>query len=163
VRNEKHAFASCLSLCLAVAATTGATAPLLAATKAKTSAVAQPTYKVIYAGGSITTVKTGQKLPLTITADTITLGDLTIPVKTVTALDLTQDKHHRIGTGIALSVVTLGAGIPVMLSKSTKDFISVTYQGGGVDFQADKREYRGILAQLQGVTGLTATAPAPPK
>lgn len=121
------------------------------------------TYTVTYAGGSITDVKAGKKLALGISADTITLGELSIPVKSISAIDLTQDKHHRIGTGIALSVVTLGAGIPVMFSKSTKDFIALTYKGGGVDFQADKKEYRGILAQLQGVTGLTATQPEPAK
>lgn len=120
-------------------------------------------YTVIYSGGSITDVKAGKKLPLTITADAITLGTLSIPSKSVTAIDLTQDKHHRIGTGIALSVVSLGAGIPVMFSKSTKDFIALTYKGGGVGFQADKKEYRGILAQLQGVTGITATEPVTAK
>ena len=132
-------------------------------------AVAQPftfgevptasTYSVTYAGGSIGTVKPGKKLPLSISADSISLGELTIPAKSVSAIELTQDKHHRIGTGIAVSMVTLGAGIPIMLSKSTKDFIELTYQGGGVGFQADKREYRGILAQLQGVTGVLASTP----
>ena len=147
---------SCITFCLA--------AMLCASQLTAFGSDAKPTtYKVTYAGGSLPNVKPGTKLTLAIDANTISLGELAIPAKSVSAIDLTQDKHHRIGTGIALSVVSLGAGVPVMFSKSTKDFVALTYSGGGVDFQADKREYRGILAQLQGVTGVTATMPVEKK
>lgn len=147
---------SCTTLCLAAMLCTSQFTALASDMK-------PATYKVTYAGGSLPDVKAGTKLKLAIDANTISLGELAIPVKSVTAIELTQEKHHRIGTGIAISVVSLGAGVPVMFSKSTKDFVALTYGGGGVGFQADKKEYRGILAQLQGVTGLTATVPVEKK
>ena len=46
------------------------------------------------------------------------------------------------------------------LSKSKKHFIGLTWDDngkkGGFAFQADKKDYRGILAGLEGVTGKKA-------
>jgi hypothetical protein len=47
------------------------------------------------------------------------------------------------------------------LSKSKKHFIGLTWDDGngnkgGAAFQADKNEYRGVLAGLEGVTGKRA-------
>lgn len=121
----------------------------------------QQVYRVKYAGGSLPDVQTGKLLQLRISPSAIELGTAILPSASITTISLSQDKHHRIGTGIAISVVSLGAGIPVMFSKSTKDFIQITWNDsgrtGGVAFQADKNEYRGILAALEGVTGRTAT------
>jgi hypothetical protein len=119
--------------------------------------LAQTGYRVKYAGGNLPGFTVGKAIQLRIDSGAIHLGDATIPSASVTSITLSQDKHHRIGTGIALSVVTLGAGVPVMFSKSTKDFIQITWDNsgkkGGAAFQADKREYRGIIAALEGVTG----------
>jgi hypothetical protein len=158
-----------------VAESSQAPAPPPPATPAKTVAPPrtfadrQPTvgpgqaYSVKYAGGNVTDAQVGKSLQLRIGASIIQLGALLIPSDSVTAIALSQDKHHRIGTGIAVSMVTLGAGIPIMFSKSTKDFIQITWNDagakGGAAFQADKNEYRGILAALEGVTGKTATMP----
>jgi hypothetical protein len=121
----------------------------------------QQAYRVKYAGGSLPDVQTGKLLQLRISPSAIELDTAILPSASITTISLSQDKHHRIGTGIAISVVSLGAGIPVMFSKSTKDFIQITWNDsgrtGGVAFQADKNEYRGILAALEGVTGKTAT------
>lgn len=85
-----------------------------------------------------------------------------IPATAIKTLTLEQQKHHRIGSGIALSVVTLGAGLPVMLSKSTKDYIAITWDTGtargSAEFQADKRDYRALLTMISGASGVPITA-----
>jgi hypothetical protein len=57
-------------------------------------------------------------------------------------------------------VVSLGIGALMALTKSKKHYIGLTWDNagskGGVAFQADKSEYRGILAGLEGVTGKKA-------
>ena len=46
------------------------------------------------------------------------------------------------------------------LSKSKKHFIGLTWDDsgkkGGLAFQADKNDYRGLLAGLEGITGKKA-------
>ncbi len=46
------------------------------------------------------------------------------------------------------------------LTKSKKHFIGLTWDNGGskggVAFQADKNDYRGVLAGLEGITGRKA-------
>lgn len=152
---------------VASASTTPAlpTATVASASTASAQTIVQQSYRVKYAGGTVPGATVGRKLSLIIGSADIVLGPTIIPSHSVTSIVLSQDKHHRIGTGIAISMVTLGAGIPVMFSKSTKDFIQITWnsngQTGGAAFQADKNEYRGILAALEGVTGKTATMGAP--
>lgn len=86
----------------------------------------------------------------------------TIPSASIKSISLSQDKHHRIGTGIAVSVISLGAGIPIMFTKSTKDYIEITWdnngQKGAAEFQADKRDYRALLTALSGASGVPVTA-----
>jgi hypothetical protein len=91
-----------------------------------------------------------------------TAKNFTIPSNSIKTITLSQDKHHRVGTGIALSVVSLGAGIPVMFTKSTKDYIELTWDDNGkkgaAEFQADKKDYRGLLTALSGASGVPVTA-----
>lgn len=86
----------------------------------------------------------------------------TIPSNSIKSISLSQDKHHRVGTGIAISVVSLGAGIPVMFTKSTKDYIAITWDDAGkkgaAEFQADKNDYRALLTALSGASGVPVTA-----
>lgn len=88
--------------------------------------------------------------------------DFSIPSSAIKTITLSQQKHHRIGTGIAVSVVSLGAGIPVMFTKSTKDYIGLTWdnngQRGAAEFQADKSDYRALLTALSGASGVPVTA-----
>ena len=48
----------------------------------------------------------------------------------------------------------------MVLTKSKKHFIGLTWDDagrkGGVAFQADKNDYRGLLAGLEGITGKKA-------
>jgi hypothetical protein len=122
-------------------------------------------YHVIYDGGSVPDVKTGTGMKLFINPSTIhIMKDKTeialIPAGSVTEISYGQDVHRRVGTAIGLAVVSLGIGALMALSKSKKHFIGLTWDDngkkGGVAFQADKNEYRGILAGLEGITGKKA-------
>lgn len=85
-----------------------------------------------------------------------------VPSSSIKSITLSQAKQHRIGTGIAVSVISLGAGIPVMFTKSTKDYIELTWDDGGkkgaAEFQADKKDYRALLTALSGASGVPVTA-----
>jgi hypothetical protein len=56
--------------------------------------------------------------------------------------------------------VSLGVGALMLLSKSKKHFVGITWDDGdkkgGFVMQCDKNDYRGILLGLEGVTGKKA-------
>jgi hypothetical protein len=83
-----------------------------------------------------------------------------IPASSVTEISYGQDVHRRVGTAIGLAVFSLGIGALMLLSKSKKHYVGLTWadgdKKGGLVVQADKNEYRGILAGLEGVTGKKA-------
>jgi hypothetical protein len=85
---------------------------------------------------------------------------VTIPATAVTEVSYGQDVHRRVGTAIGLAVVSLGIGALMALSKSKKHFVGLTWDDarkkGGLAFQADKSDYRGLLAGLEGITGKKA-------
>jgi len=65
-----------------------------------------------------------------------------------------------VGTAVAVGVFTLGIGALTALSKSKKHYVGLTWadgeQKGGLAVQCDKKDYRGILAGLEGVSGKKA-------
>jgi len=122
-------------------------------------------HKVDYDGGSLPNVKAGTGLKLFIDAERIRLMKdkkevLALPSASVTELSYGQDVHRRIGAAIGIGVFTLGIGALMALTKSKKHYIGVTWDDagkkGGIAFQADKSDYRGVLAGLEGVTGKKA-------
>ncbi len=58
---------------------------------------------------------------------------------------------------MGIGLLTLGLGALMALAKSKKHFIGLAWDDGGkkggVAFQADKNEYRGVLAGLEGISG----------
>src|SRR5579863_7102306 len=135
------------------------------------AADSQTAYGVTYSGGSLPSVKAGQSLRLLIDADAIRLfagnayrqgGDpeLNLKASWITDISYGQEVHRRVGTAVATAVVSLGIGILVALSKSKKHYIGLVWadgdRKGGLVFQADKNEFRGILAALEGLTGKRA-------
>jgi len=68
--------------------------------------------------------------------------------------------HRRVGAAVGVALVTLGVGALLALSKSKKHFIGLTWadgdKKGGIAFQADKSDYRGLLAGIEGITGKKA-------
>jgi hypothetical protein len=124
-------------------------------------------YAVIYDGGSIPGLKSGEKLKMYIESGGIRLTDekgktqvMSIVPSTVTEVSYGQDVHRRVGTAIAVGVFTLGLGALTALSKSKKHFVGLTWATGdvkgGFAMQCDKNDYRGVLAGLEGVTGKKA-------
>jgi hypothetical protein len=85
---------------------------------------------------------------------------IAIPTSAITEISYGQDVHRRVGAAIGVAVFSLGLGALLALSKSKKHFVGITWDDngkkGGLAFQADKNEYRGLLAGLEGVTGKKA-------
>jgi hypothetical protein len=122
-------------------------------------------YKIIYDGGSLADAKAGNDMKLFIEGDKIRIvkdkADVVIiPAASVTEISYGQDVHRRIGTAIGLAVISLGIGALMALSKSKKHYIGLTWDDngkkGGIAFQADKNDYRGMLAGIEGITGKKA-------
>lgn len=125
----------------------------------------QDGYGIKYDGGSLPDLKTGTGVKLHFDTASITIVKnkkeiSTIPDAAVTEISYGQDVHRRVGAAIGLAFVSLGVGALMALSKSKKHFIGLTWDDngkkGGFAFQADKKDYRGILAGLEGVTGKKA-------
>ena len=119
-------------------------------------------YKVDYDGGSLANIKSGTGMKLFIEVNQIRLMKdkidvVTIPAASVTEISYGQDVHRRVGAAIGIGVVTLGIGALMLLAKSKKHFIGLTWadgdKKGGLAMQCDKNEYRGMIAGLEGVTG----------
>lgn len=140
-------------------------AVLLCVTTASLAVSDQPGYKLKYDGGSLGDLKTGKQIRLLLGQNEIRILErdaeiCKIPAASVTEISYGQDVHRRVGTAIGLAVVSLGVGALMALSKSKKHFIGLTWDDsgkkGGAAFQADKNDYRGILAGLEGITGKKA-------
>ena len=126
----------------------------------------EPTnYKVIYDGGSLPNLKPGAGLKLYMETDKIHFTKdkkdlLTIPASSITEISYGQDVHRRVGTAIGLAAVSFGAGLFMLLAKSKKHFVGLTWANGdkkgGLAIQCDKSDYRGVLAGLEGITGKKA-------
>jgi len=85
---------------------------------------------------------------------------VTIPASAVTEISYGQDVHRRVGAAIGLAVVSFGIGALMALTKSKKHYVGLTWadgdKKGGFAMQCDKKDYRGILAGLEGITGKRA-------
>jgi len=123
-------------------------------------------YKIGYDGGSLPNAKAGTEMRLYIDGANIRITNkdknevLVIPAAAITEISYGQDVHRRVGAGIGIGVVTLGVGALMALTKSKKHFVGLTWDNagkkGGLAFQADKNDYRGLLAGLEGITGKKA-------
>jgi hypothetical protein len=122
-------------------------------------------YKIVYDGGSLPNGKAGTDMKLYIEGNNIRIVKggseiAVIPAASVTEISYGQDVHRRVGAAIGVAVVSFGLGALLALSKSKKHFVGITWdnngQKGGVAFQADKNDYRGLLAGLEGITGKKA-------
>jgi hypothetical protein len=138
---------------------------ILCATVPMQVLAAENGYKVVYDGGSVQDLKSGTGMKIFIEGNQIRLlkdkqEAIAIPPAAVTEISYGQDVHRRVGAAIGLAVVSFGIGALMALTKSKKHFIGITWDDngkkGGIAFQADKSDYRGLLAGLEGITGKKA-------
>ena len=89
-----------------------------------------------------------------------------IPYTSVTEVSYGADVHRRVGAAIGVAVVTFGLGAMMLLVKTKKHYVGMTWldkgkegatdQKGGVVFKVGKGDYRGFMTALEGKTGLKA-------
>lgn len=122
-------------------------------------------HKLTYDGGSIPDLKTGTDVKVYLGRNQIRVVKgssalVTLPASAVTEISYGQDVHRRVGAAIGLATISFGVGALMALTKSKKHFIGITWDDsgnkGGAAFQADKSDYRGLLAGLEGLTGKRA-------
>lgn len=122
-------------------------------------------YKIIYDGGSLPNAKTGTDMKLFLDGSNVRIMNgkveiIIIPASSITEISYGQDVHRRVGAAIGVAVVSLGIGALLALSKSKKHYVGLTWDNvgkkGGIAFQANKNDYRGLLAGLEGITGKKA-------
>jgi hypothetical protein len=122
-------------------------------------------YNIKYDGGSLPDAKAGMSMKLYIDPGKVGIMKdkkevVAIPAASITEISYGQDVHRRVGTAIGLAIISLGVGALMALSKSKKHFVGITWadgeKKGGIAFQADKGDYRGLLAGLEGITGKKA-------
>lgn len=146
-----------LFLCLAVPALVFAANPV--------------TYKVKYRGGSLPNIKNGTVLQLAIASGNVRFLDeknkevANIPANTITEVSYGRDVHRRVGTAIGLALITpFGIGALAAFSKSKKHYVGLIWnegtKKGGLAMQCDKKDYRGVLAALEAVSGKKSVDPA---
>jgi hypothetical protein len=125
----------------------------------------QPGFKVKYDGGSLQDAKAGADLHLYVGTNSVRVMNGTTEIanilpSSITEVSYGQDVHRRVGAAIGLAVISLGIGALMVLTKSKKHFVGVTWangeQKGGFAMQCDKNDYRGVLAALEGVSGKKA-------
>ena len=122
-------------------------------------------YKVMYDGGSLQNLKAGTGVQLIIEQDKVRIMHgkeevANIPAAAITEISYGQDVHRRVGAAIGLAVVSLGIGALMLLAKSKKHYVGLTWtdgdKKGGFAMQCEKNDYRGELAGLEGITGKKA-------
>lgn len=122
-------------------------------------------YKVRYDGGSLAELKPGNDIKIILDRQDIRIVKdkkdvVVLPASAITEVSYGQDVHRRVGAAIGVALVSFGIGALLALAKSKKHFIGLTWDDngkkGGLAFQVDKSEYRGLLAGLEGVSGKKA-------
>src|ERR1043166_2164054 len=89
-------------------------------------------YKIAYDGGSVVGLKAGNDLKLFIEPTQIRLMKdkteaIVIPISSITEISYGQDVHRRVGAAVGLAVVSLGVGALMLLAKSKKHFVGLTW------------------------------------
>jgi hypothetical protein len=124
-------------------------------------------YKITYDGGSLPDSKAGTDMKLYIVGNNVRITKdktevVVIPASAITEISYGQDVHRRVGAAIGVAVISLGIGALLALTKSKKHFVGLTWDDsgkkGGLAFQADKNDYRGLLAGIEGITGKKAVS-----
>lgn len=121
--------------------------------------------KIRYGGGSVEAKVNpfDWNTTLTVAPDAIALtfgprASLRLTPAQVTALSYGQEAHRRVADMVALSMVATPLALFGILHKSTTHFVGIEYRTadgktGAILLEADKNNYRAILAALKKATG----------
>jgi len=153
------------SLAVAMSATLVATT-LIAAVPKEDGVVSFP---MKYEGGSLP-LNQHDKLNTMISKDRVTFfqgkRSFEVFIKTINEVSYGADVHRRVGQAIGVGALTLGLGAMLLLVKTKKHYVGMTWknplkagtaeENGGIVFKVGKGEYRGFLTALEGRTGLKA-------
>ena len=125
-------------------------------------------FDVRYAGGSLA-FEQDARMVLVIKDGTLRFetkqAHHEVPAANVTEMSYGQSVRTRTAEAVGVGVVVPGIGGIIGKSKSTKHFVEILWEGstlGGVALQVDKDDYRGLIAALEGATGLAVRIEAAP-
>jgi hypothetical protein len=127
------------------------------------------TFPMKYEGGSVP-LNQHDKLESTVGGTAVVFSQgaqhFEIPFTSITEVSYGADVHRRVGEAIGVGVLTLGIGAMLLLVKTKKHFVGMTWldanagdaskSKGGVVFKVGKGDYRGFLTALEGKTGKKA-------
>jgi hypothetical protein len=118
------------------------------------------TYEVKYEGGSLGLEK-GDKVTFLVTNDALTFtakkAKYAVDTARVNDISYGQNVRNRTAEAIGVGVIVPGAGDALGRSRSTAHYIEILWEGqptGGIAFRVDKDDYRGLIAALEGATGV---------
>jgi hypothetical protein len=119
-------------------------------------------YPARYKGGSLG-LKDDERITVTVKDGTFGIGkkgaSFAVGVDKVTSITYAQRTRSRLAEGISVGVLNPTAGGVLGRSQSTAHFIEILWEGsaaGGAVLRVDKDDYQGLLAALEGATGLEA-------
>lgn len=151
----------------AVAVTTAYSLFLCAVAQPKDTPQGVP-FGMKYEGGSLP-LNQHDKLVATLGNNAVMLTQsqqhFDIPYSSITEISYGSDVHRRVGAAIGLGVLTLGLGAMLLLAKTKKHYVGMTWldnsadeahRKGGIVFKVGKGDYRGFLAALEGKAGMKA-------
>ena len=126
-------------------------------------------FDVQYAGGSLG-FERDEKVQIHIKDGSLSFSgkkaQFSVYADRVTEMSYGQSVRNRTAEAVGVSVIVPSVGGLINKSKSTAHYIEVLWAGspsGGIAFRVDKDDYRGLIAALEGVTGLEVKLdPAPP-
>lgn len=129
----------------------------------------EASFTVQYSGGSLGFGR-DEKITLAIKDGSLSLSNkkaqFSVHADRVTEMSYGQSVRNRTAEAAGVSVIVPGVGGLINKTKSTAHYVEVLWAGspsGGVAIRVDKDDYRGLIAALEGATGLKVKMdPAPP-
>ncbi len=125
-------------------------------------------YDTKYAGGTVAFEKDA-KTKVTIKDGVISFttknAKYEVPAEKVTEMSYGQNVRQRLAEGVGVGVLVPGLGGIIGRSKSTAHYIEILWDvppNGGVALRVDKGDYRGLIAALEGATGVKVDIEAQP-
>jgi hypothetical protein len=118
------------------------------------------TFEARYAGGSLA-FERDAKVKLTIKDGKLRFESKSahheVGADAVTEMSYGQNVRQRTAEAVGVGVVVPGLGGLINKSKETTHYVEILWQGstlGGIALRVDKDDYRGLIAALEGATGL---------